>query len=287
MIKIIADSTCDLNSEIETRYDIEIVPLTIEINGKILKDREEITATDYYRMLEEKDEFTNTAAPSPGAFRDAFIKAVQEGHREIICICMSSGTSGSYHAAEVGKDLFMDDELSGDVRLHIVDSKSMSHGSGWMVLYSAKMREKGASFDEIVDFNEIYKTKIKHLLSMDDLAHLVKSGRISGSAALVGKIMNVMPVMSMRDGKGAVFNKVRGRKRLYGHYIEEFRKRADEKMNDFVIIGYSSEISYAETFKKLFQEATDFIGDIYIMQMGAVVGTHVGLRGLSFFFCEK
>jgi len=90
----------------------------------------------------------------------------------------------------------------------------------------------------------------------------------------------------MKDGKGAIVAKERGRRKVLAHYIQEFKKRNDEELTDFIIIGYTTDKSYADNLKTKFLEETSFKGDIYMMQMGVAVGTHVGPGGLSMFFME-
>lgn len=285
MIKIIADSTCDLSDDILKKYDIAMVPLTINIEGRDYLDRIDIMPEDFYKMLATLDELPKTGLSSPALFIKAFEDAVSEGISEILCICMSSGTSGSYQAAEVAKSTFC--ENHDDVRIYVVDSKCMSHGSGYLILKSAILREHGADFDELIDFNETYKTNVKHLLSVDDLDNLIKSGRLTNVSAMIGKILKVKPIMSMHGGKGAIVAKVRGRKKVFNHYIDEFKARMDAELTEFVIIGYTSDEAVAENLKLKLQNETDFKGDIYIMQMGVAVGTHVGLGGFSMYFMEK
>lgn len=128
---------------------------------------------------------------------------------------------------------------------------------------------------------------MKHFLSVDDLDHLLRSGRLSSTSAIIGKMLKLKPIMSMKQGKGAIVAKERGRRRVLAHYVEEFIRRVDESLTDFVIIGYTSDRLYAENLREKFLEDTGFTGDVYIMQMGVAVGTHVGLGGLSFFFMEK
>lgn len=285
MIKLIADSTCDLDSKWLKAYDIDLAPLTIKIGEKVYRDRIDIQPDDFYNMLNSLKVLPTTAMPSPTEFINLFEKAVLEGHKEILCICMSSGTSGSFQSAVIAKDYF--NEKNDDVQVYVVDSKCMSHGSGYLLMKSALLREKGATFQELIDFNETYKTNIKHFLSVDDLDNLIKSGRLTNVSAFIGKVLKVKPIMSMRNGKGAIVAKVRGGKKVYSHYIEEFNKRVDILLTDFLIIGYSSDISKAESLKLMIQENTNFKGDIYIMQMGVSVGTHVGLGGMSLYFIEK
>lgn len=287
MIKIMADSTCDLTDEVLKRYDISLAPLTINIEGKIYKDRIDIQPDEFYGMMEALPEFPTTGMPSPAEYLKIMNEAVEAGHDEIVCICMSSGTSGAYQSAVLARDYFFEENLDSNVKVHVVDSKSMSHGSGWLILKSAMMRERGASFEEIVSFNEKYKTKIKHFLSVDDLDHLIKSGRLTNASAIIGKILMLKPIMSMKDGKGAIVGKERGLKRVLQHYTQEFMKRNDPEMTDFIILGYTSDRKVAENLKAKIQRDTDFSGDIHIMQMGVSVGTHVGLGAISMFFVEK
>ena len=287
MIKIMADSTCDLSDEVLEKYDISVAPLTINIDGKIYRDRVDIKPSEFYGMMEALPEFPTTGMPSPAEYLKIMKQAVEDGNKEILCICMSSGTSGAYQSAVLAKDYFFEENLESNVKVHVVDSKCMSHGSGWLIMKSAMMREKGASFEEIIAFNENYKKKVKHFLSVADLDHLIKSGRLTNASAFIGKILMLKPIMTMKDGKGAIVGKERGLKRVLKHYTQEFMKRNDKEMTDFIIVGYTSDIKVAENLKAKIQLDTNFTGEIHIMQMGVSVGTHVGLGAVSMFFVEK
>ncbi|MTI69659.1 MAG: DegV family protein [Firmicutes bacterium] len=287
MIKLMADSTCDLSLDIIKKYDISIAPLNINIEGKTYKDRIDIKPDFFYSIIEELDEYPTTAMPSPNEFLEIINNAVKSGYKEVLCICMSSGTSGSYQSAVIAKDYFFDNNPDSSIKIHIVDSKCMSHGSGYLLLKSALLRENGATFEELVKFNETYKTSVKHFLSVDDLDHLIKSGRLTNASAFIGKILKLKPIMTMRKGKGAIVAKVRGRKKVLKHFINEFNKRNDKDITDFIIIGYTSDIKIAENLKNRIIKNTDFNGDIHIMQMGVSVGTHVGLGAISMFFVEN
>jgi DegV family protein with EDD domain len=282
-----ADSTCDLSQEILDKYDISLASLTISIEDKVYRDRIDMKPNEFYSIIEEIDKAPTTAMPSPADFLSIINQAVLKGYTSILCICMSSGTSGSYQSAVIAKEYFFEENKDSKINIHIVDSKCMSHGSGWLILKSARLRERGASFEELVDFNETYKTNIKHFLSVDDLDHLIKSGRLTNASAFIGKLLKIKPIMSMQKGKGSIVAKERGRKKVLEHYVTEFIKRNDKALTDFIIIGYTSDITYAENLKLKMAKETDFTGDVYIMQMGVVVGTHVGLGAVSMFFAEK
>lgn len=286
MIKLMADSTCDLTDEILERYDISLAPLTITIDGMDYHDRVDIQPDDFYRQLGALETLPTTAMPSPNQYLDIVYDSIDKGYDEILCINMSSGTSGSYQSAILARELFYEENPESQVKFVVIDSKSMSHGSGYLLLKSAILREQGATFQELIDFNETYKTNIKHFLSVEDLDNLIKSGRLTNVSAILGKMLKINPVMSMRSGKGAIVGKVRGSKKVYKYYIDEFKKRNDPELTDFIIIGYTSDRTKAEILETKMKKDTEFAGDIYIMQMGVSVGTHVGLGGLSMYFIE-
>lgn len=287
MIKLMADSTCDLSQEILDRYKIGVAPLSIFINNITYKDKVDITADEFFKYLPSLPELPTTSMPSPEEFISIIDEAVLEGYDEFLCICMSSGTSGSYQSAAIAKDLYFEKHPETKIRIHVVDSLSMSHGSGYLILKSAQLKEQGYTFDQLIEFNEKYKTKVKHFLCVDDLNNLIKSGRLTNASAFIGKLLKVKPIMTMKKGKGAIVAKERGITKALKYYVDEFRKRVDSEMTNFIIIGYTSDSIVAEALKTKLLAETGFKGDIYIMQMGVSVGTHVGLGGLSMFYIEK
>jgi fatty acid-binding protein DegV len=187
---------------------------------------------------------------------------------------------------KICEELFYEQNPESNIQFEVIDSVSMSHGSGWLIMKCAMLIENGYTFEELIEYCETIKYRIKHFLSVDDLDSLIRSGRLSNASGVIGKLLNVKPIMSMKNTKGAVAAKKRGIKQVYNYYIQEFLNRVDYEQTNFVIVGYTSDINKAENLKALLLEA-GFKGDIYIMQMGVAVGTHVGLGGLSMFFVEK
>lgn len=285
-IKLMADSTCDLSQEILEHYNISIAPLVISIDGKEYRDRIDISNDDFYKNLMTFKSYPTTSMPSPESYIACIRDAIDQGYEKILCICMSSGTSGSYQGAVLAKELFYEQNPESMVQFEVIDSVSMSHGSGWLIMKCAMLIEEGYTFEKLIEYCETIKYRIKHLLSVDDLSSLIRSERLSNTSGLIGKLLNVKPIMSMKNTKGAVVAKKRGTKQVYNYYIQEFINRVDYDQTNFIIIGYTSDINKAENLKSLLAE-TEFKGQIYIMQMGVAVGTHVGLGGLSMFFVEK
>lgn len=286
-IKLMADSTCDLSLEILNRYNISLAPLIITIDGIEYRDRLDISNDEFYKNLITYKSNPTTSMPSPESYISCIQDAAEQGYDEILCICMSSGTSGSYQGALLAKNLYYELHPESKIRFEVIDSVSMSHGSGWLIMKCAMLIEKGFTFEELIEYCETIKYRIKHYLSVDDLDNLIRSGRLSNTSGVIGKLLNVQPIMSMKNTKGAVIAKKRGIRQVNNYYVQEFLKRVDYDQTNFIIIGYTSDIHKAENLKTLLQNETGFDGDIYVMQMGVAVGTHVGLGGLSMFFVEK
>lgn len=287
MIKIMADSTCDLSEEIIQKYNIGIAPLNIIIEDKSYRDKIDIQPDEFYTMLESLKESPTTSMPSPDEYIKVIDKAVEEGYTEFLCICMSSGTSGSYQSAVIAKDYYFENNPNSTIKVYVVDSLSMSHGSGWLIMKSAQLLEQGYSFDQLIEFNERYKTRVKHFLCVDDLDNLIRSGRLTNASAFIGKILKIKPIMSMKKGRGAIVAKERGKNRVLKFYIDEFARRVDKDITNFIIIGYTTNIDIANDLLEKLKNEVEFQGEVYIMQMGAAVGNHVGLGGLSMFFVEQ
>jgi DegV family protein with EDD domain len=287
MIKIMADSTCDLSKEFIEKYDIGIATLNIMIGDKVYKDRIDLSSDEFFEMLPALDELPTTSMPSPEEYVKIIDQGIVEGMTEFLCICMSSGTSASYTSAELAKKLFYERNPDSKIKIHVVDSLSMSHGSGWLIIKSAQLLEEGWSFEQLVEFNEKYKIKTKHFLCVDDLNNLIKSGRLSNTSAFIGKLLRVKPIMTMKNSRGAIIAKERGWNKVLKYYVSEYLSRVNLDITNFIIIGYTSDIHIAYALRDKMLKDTDFGGDIYIMQMGVAVGTHVGLGGVSMYFIEK
>ena len=286
-IKLMADSTCDLSQEVLERYNISLAPLVVTIDGIEYRDRIDISNDEFYRNLMTFENHPTTSMPNPESYISCIQDAVDNGYEEILCICMSSGTSGSYQGALLAKELYYEKNPDSKIRFEVIDSVSMSHGSGWLIMKCADLLQKGFTFEELIEYCESIKYRIKHFLSVDDLDNLIRSGRLSNTGGIIGKVLNIQPIMSMKNTKGAVVAKKRGIRQVYNYYIEEFKKRADYEETNFVIIGYTSDINKAENLKAMLIREAEFHGDIYIIKMGVAVGTHVGLGGLSMYFVEK
>ncbi|MEQ8201113.1 MAG: DegV family protein, partial [Syntrophomonadaceae bacterium] len=271
-VKLMADSTCDLSRDVIESYDIAIAPLVITIDGREYSDRIDIDNDEFYHNLPTYELFPTTSQPTPESYLACLRAAEEQGYDRVLCICMSSGTSGSYNGAVLAKEMYLATYPDTKIRIAVIDSVGMSHGSGWLIMKCARLREAGYTFEELIDYCETIKYRVKHFLSVEDLENLIRSGRISNMSGWVGKLLHVRPIMTMKNTRGAIVAKKRGQKEVLRHYVQEFQRRVDHEQTDFIIIGYTSDISRAEALQQLLTEETGFRGQIYLMQMGVAVG---------------
>ena len=172
-IQIVTDSASDLSDEEASSLGIQIVPLSIRFGEEELIDRIELGADEFYERMNNSEDVPQTAAPSPGAFKEAFEKCFSEGAETVICINISSELSATIQAAEAGAR-----EMS-DKDIRIFDSKSVTGGLGTMVLEAAKASQNNQSADEIIELLDNLRSKTRVYAAIDTLENLKKGGRIA------------------------------------------------------------------------------------------------------------
>jgi len=200
LIKIVTDSTVDLSPELIQEYGIEIVPLVVEIGGKTYQDRIEITQQRLFELVKEVGELPKTAAPSLGAFEEAFAPP-----EEVVFIGISTGLSATVQTARMATQ-----GMEGD-RVTVIDSKNISTGAGFLVLMAARMRDQGATRQEIEQAVHEAIPKLRTRFVIDTLRYLYMGGRCSAMESIVGSVLKIRPVIEIQpDGTMGVAAKVRG-----------------------------------------------------------------------------
>lgn len=216
-VKLITDSACDLPAKLAARYEIEVIPTPLLIEGKDFFDGETIESKEFYQMLREGKEIS-TYHINTYMFTEHFKPYAKRGDSAIY-ICFSTGIAGTYNAARQARDMLM--EEYPDFDLTIIDSKCASIGFGVVVLYAGMMREKGAGKEELIRSIQYHCGHMKHVFTVDTLAYLLKGGRISKTSAIAGGILDIKPII-MVDESGALsaVEKVRGRKKSIQRLVD-------------------------------------------------------------------
>jgi len=204
-VKIITDSLSDITSDLAQELGIIVVPLTVSFGHESFLDRVEISSDEFYRRLSQENIFPTTTQPAPSILADAYNKLADETD-EILVIVLSSKLSGTYQSATNAKSM-----VTKKCRIEVIDSLKVAMSLGLVVIAAAKIAQTGASLDEVMAaVNE--RLPRSHLIAyFDTLKYLAKGGRIGKAKGLLGSLLSVKPILTMKDGEMAPKTQVRSR----------------------------------------------------------------------------
>ncbi len=204
-VAVVCDSSCDLPDAVLDRYGIAMVPLQLLFGNEVYLDRVEMGAAEFYRRLRAGGVRATTSQPSPAQFSAAFEHA-RAGAAEVVVVLLSSGLSGTYANAEAARRAF----AAGGV--HLVDSRSVSLGMGFLALRAAELAEAGWGAAAIAKELERVRGQTGSFITVDTLEHLLRSGRVSRVQAWLGSLLDMKPILSIdRDGLVVAAARVRHR----------------------------------------------------------------------------
>jgi DegV family protein with EDD domain len=202
-VKIITDTLSDITSDLAGELGITVVPLYVRFGEEVYRDRVEITTEDFYRRLVNVDTLPSTTQPTPNDFVEVYNNLAKETD-EILVIVVSSKLSGTYQSAMQAKEL-----VGGKCRIEIVDSLSVAMGQGLIVIAAAEAVQAGANLDEVADLARGALSRIHLIAYFDTLKYLAKGGRIGKASNLLGSMLSVKPMLTIRDGEMAPLTRVR------------------------------------------------------------------------------
>ena len=209
-VKILADSACDLPLQFYKDNNVTLFPLKVQINGKEYEDIKTIEPKKVYEAIRNGD-IPKTSQVSPLLFEEVFTK-MAENNEDGIYIAFSSELSGTYQTAVMILDQVK--EIYPNFKLTIVDTKCASLGQGLIVKEAARLAAENVSKEEILK-DVLFRVKyMEHLFTVADLDHLAKGGRVSKTAAFLGGLLNIKPLLNVEDGKLVPLEKIRGKKKL-------------------------------------------------------------------------
>ena len=276
-VRIVTDSACDLRGDEVAHYGIEVVPLSIRFGDREYVDREELSVTEFYRLLAASDTLPETAAPAPGKFDAAFRRQLDAGATGIVCIDLSAALSATMQSAQTAADNLRQE--MPDVVVHVVDSRSITAGLGSIVIAAAQMGVDGATAEEIVAAVEGISDRTQVYGTLDTLDNLKKGGRIGGAQALLGSMLSIKPILDLSSGEVEEAGKQRTRKKALG-WLRDKLVEVGPVENLAVMHGDAPDI---DDFLAMISDIVD-LDSIRIEKIGPVIGTHGGPRVMGIAF---
>ena len=274
-IRIVTDSACDLPQAVADDLRIEIVPLTIRIDGHEYVDRADLTPAEFWAKCANSATLPETAAPAPGQFEQTYRALAADGATGIVVISLSGGLSATMQSAELAAR-----SVADAIPVTVIDSRSVTLGLGVIVTDCARMAAGGASLQEVAARAADLANRTHVWGALDTLDNLKKGGRIGGAKAMLASALAIKPIIEVRDGQVEQGGKQRTRSKALAFLIEKVTS-AGPIENLAVMHADCSDVDhFVEMLRPHYQ------GEIVIGDIGPVVGSHAGRGTIGVAFCH-
>lgn len=277
---IITDSSSDMPAEMVKELGIDVVPLSVMMEGHPVRPNDQVDVAEFYAELREKKKAT-TSAVGIETFIIFFEKYLAEG-TDVLYLAFSSGLSGTYNAGFVAcKEL---SEKYPDRKIAAVDTLCASLGQGLLVYLAAQKKNAGEDFESVRDFVENNKLHLCHWFTVDDLFYLQRGGRLSAATALIGTMLAIKPILHV-DNEGHLINvgKARGRRGSLDELFEKIKKNAWDVASQTIFISHGDCLADAEYLGNRIKNELG-VKDLTISYVGPVIGAHSGPGTLALFY---
>lgn len=276
MVKIVVDSTADLSAEI--RANMHVVPLNVIFGEEEYLDSVTISAEEFYEKLTSSDVHPTSSQPAPVRFEDTYRVLVEAGH-EVVVITISSKLSGTYQSATIAAA-----EYPGKV--FVADSRNAALGTGVLAQYALELAEKGMGGQEILEELMAIREKVRLYAMVDTLEYLKRGGRVSPTVAFVGGVLNLKPVIAVREG-GIIetVGKARGVKKGFA-MLNDFLQSDGRDENKPMLVGYTG-LSDEQLNDYLASSGDLWPTDVNRCIVGPTIGVHAGPGAVAIAFFKK
>lgn len=278
MIRIITDSTSDISLERAKELNVDVMALTVSFGEHSYRSGIDISDAEFYKKLVSTSELPKTAQVNPYEFEKKFQEYLDAGD-EIISIHISKELSGTYQSAVIAKEALESD------RITIIDSMNVTSALGLLVTIAAKLRDDGASAQEITDALYSYIPRLRLFVVLDTLDYVKKGGRISPTVAFIGGVLNLHPIITLANGKIEMADKAKGKKSAI-KWLREKMLALPQEEGLPVLVGHADAQSRGEALQEALEE--DGVKNILAnVCMGSVVGTYSGPDAIGIFYISK
>ncbi|GAE24480.1 hypothetical protein JCM9140_412 [Halalkalibacter wakoensis JCM 9140] len=275
-IKIVTDSTCDLTEDIIKTYGIEVVPLSISVNGKTYLDGVDITKQEFINILTSSAELPKSSQPSVGYFEETYRRLLDEpGVTNVISIHLTEGMSGTFNSARTAGDMVGDN-------VTVINSEFISHALGFQVVEAAQMAQNGSSVSEIVERLGEIRANTSLYLMVDTLEYLAKGGRIGRGKALLGSLLKIKPIASLADGVYTPVTKVRTHLQMIDYFKKQFIEETEAFKVKAVGIAHIEAASLANKLRDALQQVKHV--PVTITETSPIISTHTGPGAIALMY---
>lgn len=278
-IKIVIDSTSDVTQEVIDKYNLKMVPLTVNFDDGSYLDKVELSSEDFFEKLSKSEKLPTTSQVSPGVFVETFSEILIRGD-EVLGIFLASEFSGTYESARIAKDMI------GSDRIHLIDSRNVCLGTFSLILEAIELVNQNKDINEIIELLEASKDKIVVSAGLDTLKYLEKGGRLSKGQAVVGSLLNIKPIITIKDGKIDVIDKIRGKNKTIKWFDDWIEENKFDLTNKTVLLFHSRNIDQLKILRQTIEDKYK-IKNIIEAEVGSVIGTHAGPGLLAVAFLNK
>lgn len=274
-IHIVTDSTCDLTKEEVAQHGIHIVPLTIQIDGQTFIDGVDLEPQPFLGLMKNAKNLPKSSQPAPGKFKELYDELGQNGDK-IISIHMTGGMSGTVESARQAAQMT-------DADVTVIDSRFIAIGLAIQLREAIKMRDAGATVEEIVTRLEKVRENTYLYVIVDTLENLIKGGRIGKGTGFIGSLLNIKVIANLEGGVYNPVSKVRSHKQVVNYLFKQFQADTTGKTVKAVGISHADGlITMGEPLKALIEE-TGF-NDVEIAFTSPIISTHTGPGAIGFIY---
>lgn len=276
--RILTDSASDLDNQWLQDNNVDVLGLTVQVDGVTYETVGDQALTSPVLLAKmATGSQPSTSQVNVGQFEEFFRQVVSQGE-SLIYIALSSVLSGTYQSAFMAREMVLEDYPEAEIVL--IDTLGASAGQGYLVREAAARRQAGASLAAVATEIADMASRLKTHFLVDDLNHLMRGGRISKAAALIGGLVNIKPIIAIgSDGKLGTAAKVRGKKKALAEFL---RLGLDDLAGSTVVLGYTDDLAQAEDVKNLLIQEHG-LQHVIINPIGPVIGAHVGPGTLAIF----
>jgi DegV family protein with EDD domain len=276
VVKVVTDSTADLLASDREALDIAVVPLNVHFGDQVYRDGVDLTGDEFFEKLKAAPQLPRTSQPSVGAFEEVYRRLTGDG-AEVVAIHLSSKFSGTYQAS------LMAAQAVAAERITVVDSQTVTMAMGFTVIEAAKAAREGASRADIDHLLTSLIPKARLLGALDTLTYLERGGRIGRARAFLGSILNIKPIVTVRDGEVHPAGRARSRTQALDR-LSEMLEREGPLQRLAVLHGAAP--ADAEKLRSRVQPRYPEL-EIPFTEIGPVIGTHAGPGVLGFTFLTR